>query len=250
MTNSNKNSDTQENSNVEPVTYDSPVTEMRHLIGEPHNKPIILNKARLETLTDGVFAIVMTLLVIELHVPVFEIGEAVTNQKLMEKLEDLIPNVLAYFLSFAILSMFWLSHHFVFHKHTKNIDRIISHLNNVYLSFLALIPFSTGLLAHYYNQSIAVAIYGLNILFVSLFNSLMVIYIWRAVHIDNGVIPSRVKTQARIRIGSIVLTSLLGIILSPFYPMVSLGLYIFAVIFNVLPGTLTFVEQLFGFKIK
>lgn len=223
---------------------------LRFRKGEFYKSPVFLNKQRLETLTDGVYSIVMTLLVISLQVPSFNKAEDINEILLLEKLYDLLPQFYSYFLSFAILAMLWLAHHFVFHRHTKSIDRIVSHLNSLYLAFVALIPFSTAFLATYFYTTIGVFLYGLNILLVSSVNMIILLYIWKAKHIDNGIINSRLKTQARIRIGSIILTSALGMIFAFIYTPISIGLYLFAVLFNLIPGTLTFLEDLFGFRIK
>src|SRR5437016_4592413 len=76
-----------------------------------------LGKGRLEALTDGIFATVMTVLVLSLSVPV--IASDVTGSKLSSEvftdIEALWPNILGYVLSFLLLAVLWISHHSVFH---------------------------------------------------------------------------------------------------------------------------------------
>jgi uncharacterized membrane protein len=68
-----------------------------------------ISKNRLEALSDGVFAIVMTLLVLELLSPT--VAEATTAAELNHALFQLWPKVLSYVISFAVLGAFWVGHH-------------------------------------------------------------------------------------------------------------------------------------------
>lgn len=80
-----------------------------------------LGKGRLEALTDGIFATVMTVLVLSLSVPV--IASNITGSQLSSEVvtdvEVLWPNILGYVLSFLLLAVLWISHHSVFHYVTK-----------------------------------------------------------------------------------------------------------------------------------
>jgi uncharacterized membrane protein len=75
------------------------------------------SKHRLETLTDGVFAIVMTLLVLELTVP--QLSRSNVTDELPKALLELSPVILSYITSFIILGFFWIAHHddFSYIKH-------------------------------------------------------------------------------------------------------------------------------------
>lgn len=210
---------------------------------------LTMNKSRFEAFSDGVFAIVITLLVIEIHVPDLK-GSVVNNTSLIEGLEYLLPTFLSYFLSVAVVSMFWLSHHYMYHFHAKTIDRIIIQMNVVFLGFMALIPFSANFLAVYPNQPVAVAWYGANIFVVSCISLIIYRYIWTASHIENGDVPIRQKKQVIIRTIITVGTSLIGIFMAFVNVNVAIGIYILAVIFNTIPGLLNLCERIFGFKIK
>lgn len=99
-----------------------------------------MNKLRLEAFSDGVFAIIITILVLEIKVP--ELGPDVSNIELWHTLSEYGHILIGYFLSVAVIAMFWLSHHFLFHTGAKNIDRWVVQLNTFFLAILALIPFS------------------------------------------------------------------------------------------------------------
>jgi uncharacterized membrane protein len=114
---------------------------------------------RLEALADGVFAIAMTLLVLELSIPVIE--DVSLNAKLGAALFDLLPKILVYLLSFVVLGIMWANHHFMFHCITRSNGKLIW-INIIFLMFVALIPFSASLLGEYSNTQLAVTIYGIN----------------------------------------------------------------------------------------
>jgi uncharacterized membrane protein len=122
-----------------------------------------ISKSRMETLTDGVFAIVMTLLVLEITVPQLSHSEvAEVASELPNQLLELWPVVLSYAMSFILLGFFWIYHHDQFH-YIKRVNRILVWTTIFYLMIIAFIPFSTSLLGEYGDQQISVVIYGINI---------------------------------------------------------------------------------------
>lgn len=125
------------------------------------HEPIPLKTSRIEMLADGVFAIVVTLLVIDIHVP--QLTGPIAAIELPHSLESLIPRILSYVMSFLIVGIYWIGHHQMSH-YIKRADRPFLWLNIIYLMFVAFLPFSTALLAQYTDQPIAVAIYGFNLI--------------------------------------------------------------------------------------
>lgn len=124
-----------------------------------------LTTKRIETLTDGVFAIAMTLLVLNLHVPV--VKEVLAPQALPQALLNLSPHFFAYTLSFVLLAVFWIVHHRQFHQ-IKRADERLLWINVVILMFVALIPFSTSLMGEYENAQIAAVFFEVNMMFAGL----------------------------------------------------------------------------------
>ena len=118
---------------------------------------------RLKALADGVFAIVMTLLVLELTVPAAT--EVAHSGGLARVLAEMWPEFLFYGLSFLILGIFWLVHHMIFDVIERS-DPTLVWLNIVYLLFAALIPFSTALYGKHSGETISATIYGANQLLV------------------------------------------------------------------------------------
>lgn len=106
---------------------------------------LTLGKSRLEALSDGVFAIAMTLLVLELKAP--EVSHHNSDAAMLEQLASLGPAFFAFFATFLISGSFWFLHHLTFHfiRHT---DRVLCWINLFFLMFVSLLPFSAGLLSH------------------------------------------------------------------------------------------------------
>jgi uncharacterized membrane protein len=120
-----------------------------------------ISKSRIEFLTDGLFAIVMTLLVLEITVPQLTHSEVVAGE-LPKRLLELWPVIYSYALSFIILGFFWINHHDQFY-YIKRANRVFVWLTIFYLMSIAFVPFSTALLGEYADQQISVVVYGINI---------------------------------------------------------------------------------------
>lgn len=116
---------------------------------------------RLSGLSDGIFAVGMTLLVLGLIVPpatgIFTEGE------LARALAQLLPNVVTYTMSFLTLGIFWVAQQTQFSQ-LKSSDRNFTWIHIGFLLAVTLVPFSTGLLAHFITFRVALLEYWLNIL--------------------------------------------------------------------------------------
>ncbi len=116
---------------------------------------------RLRALADGVFAIVMTLLVLELGVPV--VKGLSSNTELLHQLVEMWPEFLIYGLSFMILGIFWVIHHTIYAE-VKRYDTTLVWLNILFLMFVSLVPFSTALVGKNGFIKVTAVIYGINML--------------------------------------------------------------------------------------
>ena len=101
---------------------------------------------RLEAFSDGVIAIAITLLVIEIRVPGLEATE--DGERLWSKLWDLWPSYLGYLISFIVIGIMWANHYNIF-KHIARVDHYLILINTLLLLFIGFVPFTTGLLAEY-----------------------------------------------------------------------------------------------------
>jgi uncharacterized membrane protein len=104
-----------------------------------------MSLGRIEAFSDGVFAIAITLLVLEIHVP--EEPENGLGQALL----DQWPAYASYVVSFSIIGIIWVNHHAVF-DHLLRADRPLLFLNLLLLLFVALLPWPTNLIATYMQE--------------------------------------------------------------------------------------------------
>ena len=102
-----------------------------------------LSTHRIEAFSDGVFAIAITLLVLNLQVP-----EIATVSELASKLGALWPKLVSYVLSFMVVGIYWVAHHNTFH-YIKRSDRNLLWLNILMMLFVVFIPFPAALLGQY-----------------------------------------------------------------------------------------------------
>lgn len=122
---------------------------------------------RIVAFSDGVFAIAITLLVLNL-----EIAKGLTEGQIDNALWAQREDFLAYAISFAVIGRFWLVHHRFFGEVEAFDGRLIG-LNLVYLGFIVLIPFSSELLGEYGGKSTALIFYSVNLAVVVLVGQLM-----------------------------------------------------------------------------
>jgi uncharacterized membrane protein len=111
--------------------------------------------ARLEAFSDGVFAIAITLLVLELNVP--------EGEHLWHQLKEEWPSFASFFVSFWVIGIIWVNHHGVI-DHLKRTDRGVLYLNLLVLMSVVLIPFATALMAEHLksgaDEKVAAAVYA------------------------------------------------------------------------------------------
>jgi len=116
---------------------------------------------RLSALSDGVFAIAMTLLVLDLHVPVHD---AIHNEHdLGSALLALSPSLIGYLMSFMTLGIFWVGQQTQLNNFARS-DRNLTWIHLGFLLAVSLTPFSTALLAAFIHYRLALVVYWLNIL--------------------------------------------------------------------------------------
>lgn len=121
---------------------------------------------RLSGLSDGIFSVGMTLLVLGLVVPVVN-GSSTSEGELWEALRKLGPSVLVYTMSFMTLGIFWLGQGTQL-AHLAGSNRYLAWIHLVFLFAVTLVPFSTLLLAHYYWLKVALIEYWLNIVLLGM----------------------------------------------------------------------------------
>jgi uncharacterized membrane protein len=121
---------------------------------------------RIEAFSDGVFAIIVTLLVLELKVPALQNPRSVGE--LTHHLLELLPKFLGWLISFIIVCKFWLNHHYILGL-ARHADYAMVWLNSIFLMFQSFIPFPTAIMGEYAINPLAVSLFGV----VMAFNTLL-----------------------------------------------------------------------------
>ncbi len=151
---------------------------------------------RFSFFSDGVFAIAITLLVIEIKVPVLL---AHTDHELAEHLSEIALKFLSFLISFGIIGHYW-SVHLKIIGYLKNATQSVIWLNLLFLFSIVLLPFSSGLLGEYGSQTqmhIPYSIYVANILFTSFTNWML----WKYVSNPKRQLLTHIISKSRVRLG-------------------------------------------------
>lgn len=191
-----------------------------------------LTKNRIETLTDGVFAIAMTLMVFNIHVPQLT-GVAVAQ--LPHQLFELWPSFFIYGVTFAVLAIFWVGHHSHFFF-VRRIDRNSIWINIAFLLSITTFPFSANLLGSYPDQRVAVICYGVNLALAALLLYAHVRYATdrrRLVGPETDAVGLRL---AKRRLLSCPFLCGVSIAISFFHPLVGSLLYLVIPVMYIIPG--------------
>jgi uncharacterized membrane protein len=110
---------------------------------------------RLEAFSDGVIAVIITIMVLELKVP---------HENGLAGLRTVLPTLVVYFLSFTFVAIYWINHHHLIHR-VKEVNQAILYANLSFLFSLSLIPFATSYVLEKKLDSFSVALYGFTTIF-------------------------------------------------------------------------------------
>jgi uncharacterized membrane protein len=195
--------------------------------------PVGLSISRIEAFADGVFAIVITLLILDIRVPQVQ-GEPVGPQ-LLHELINMWPKYLAYAMSFIIVGVYWVGHHAQF-RFIRHANRTLLWINILFLMCVAFVPFSAALIGEYRHEQIAVIIYGVNLIVVG---ACLYLHYWYATQnyrlVDADLPQQQVEaTKRRILMAPIICLAAIG--LSFISTTLSIILYLVLPIPYILPG--------------
>ena len=167
-----------------------------------------LSAHRSEALTDGIYAVAMTLLVIELKLP--DHGPFTGGDALAQAVANLLPKVIAWVISFFVLGFFWYGHHRAFAQ-VRRVDGKLVALNIGQLAFVSLMPFSCALAGEYGRQELSQVIYSINMAGLAVMALCTSRYIQR--HPDPALMsmPLPAYRVARIRLLGLVVISIVAV---------------------------------------
>ncbi|WP_301663456.1 TMEM175 family protein [Methanoculleus frigidifontis] len=184
---------------------------------------------RLRAFADGVFAIVITLLVLELPVP-----EATDD--LLWALLEAWPDFLAYVISFVFIGGFWITHSSIT-RLTEHEDGVTFRMTLVMLFFVSLLPFSTSLMAKHLvgpGSRLSVFIYGLDLLFASFMLDRIMRYLARRPELlVDGLAEEDLRIMEHRRLYGIMLDGV-GVLLALILPRVAIAIYVLVAFYFIL----------------
>jgi uncharacterized membrane protein len=195
-----------------------------------------MKQQRLNGLADGIFSIVMTLLVIELKVPIFKDAYP-SDAMLINSLMNMGSIFMSLVLSFALLFTYWRAHHFIVSVYAKNLTVGLANINAIFFFFITLVPFVAHFLGEYPHSQIAVTLYGVTVIAIGISLFCMRQHIERDPKIETSIITKADRRSGYIRILFPVFSAAIAILLSYWNTTFSMALFTIAIIFNLLPAS-------------
>jgi len=189
-------------------------------------------KNRVEAFSDGVFAVVVTLLVFDLKFTHIDVAD---NQKVWSGILSTLPKLLSWINSFLIVCVIWMNHHRLMDMF-KGINAGIFWLNNILLMFTSMIPFPTSLLGEYTNTNAAACFYGLVLALPSLAFFILRLYVLKHKNLlsEATSYPAYKKgTMLALYYGPVLY--LTGAALSLVKPWLGLAVYFFVPVYFIFP---------------
>ena len=176
--------------------------------------------ARVMALTDGIFAIIMTLLVLDIQVPKLAAGESLRTAFLL----DVWPNVVVFVISFVLTGLYWVAHRDMFNL-VRGVDRGLVWLNILFMLPVALVPAAAALLGAYSHDQLALRIYGLLFVLIALMRLALWYYIGTRRHLLIEHVDRRTLLTGAFTSIALILAYLIAILVAGFAPYLSLGIY-------------------------
>ena len=184
------------------------------------------DKNRLETFVDGVFAIAITLLVLEFVVPILPHS----NAAILTYLNSLWIKFLGYFLAFFLLGILLNNHNRQF-RNLEYADQKLWWLNIIFLSFVVLVPFVTSIWIEYWDTTIGVLFFHFDMFISGLLLCLIWVYIQKKKYLLRKGTTSKTIRVINYRNLSFPLASLIAIIIALFSPILSNVAYLLILLF-------------------
>jgi uncharacterized membrane protein len=154
-----------------------------------------LTTKRIETLVDGIFAIAMTLLVLNIDLP--QMLGPVSDPAIWQYMISLFQQLGIYAFSFILLASFWRAHHLQFF-YIKRSDSILIWLNVIWLMFVALVPFSTNFVSNFGNHPLPMLFFNINMFIIGIFFILIWTYAQRKKFFIKEMDPEHYKMVKKI----------------------------------------------------
>lgn len=173
----------------------------------------------MEAFSDGVFAIVITLLILEIHIP-----SGLSPEELGPALLHLLPELATYVLSFLLVGLYWMVHHRYVHR-LAQVTGPLLWINLLWLMCISFLPFPTSLLGNYPLQVVPIVVYGANLILANVSGLLATLYAYR--HPETIAEPFTAQQMRRLipRYVGVNALYLVASAISPWVPLASYVLF-------------------------
>ena len=194
-----------------------------------------LEKNRLEALVDGIFAVALTLLVLDIKLP--EDVTIATNEQLVARLLAVERHFVIYAITFVVIGMYWINHHIQFHFVTRT-NRQLIWINLLYLLLISFLPFGTDLIGDHKELVLPCVIYGVTLLSLSATSYVHIRYLSRHPELASPELTPKVIGMLERRIGFFALVPLLSILIAFYSTHAALYVYVLVVTAHFCPGSI------------
>lgn len=200
-----------------------------------HKHTLRMASGRLEALGDGIFSVAMTILVIELALPVVK-GDGGWKD-FANAMHESWPDFLCYMISFVVLGIMWFGHRMMF-EYIGRTNRYFIFLGVLFYMVVCLVPFSTRLLAHDTLKWYAIMVYGINLSLCNLTLYAQWQYGTNRATLIEKEIPAEVQKEAKISFLLSPVVYGIAIAISFYAPWISIGIYVITPILYLIPNKL------------
>jgi uncharacterized membrane protein len=183
-----------------------------------------MSKGRVEAFSDGVFAILITIMVLELRPP---------EGSSFEALKPLMPKFISYVLSFVYIGIYWNNHHHLFHA-VNHVNGKILWCNTLLLFCISLVSFATAWMGENHFVAAPVALYGIVLLMCGISYWLLVKALLRH-HGKDSLLATSIGNDSKGKISIIIY--ILGVLISFYNSWISMGLYTVVALIWFIPDT-------------
>ncbi len=182
---------------------------------------------RLEAFSDGVLAVIITIMVLELKVP---------EQNGLSGLLKIVPVLFIYLLSFTFIGIYWINHHHLIHR-TEQADPRVLYANLAFLFSASLLPFFTAYVIEKHSDSFSVALYAASMIFSGFTFLLLRLAVGRLLKQTGELQPEDIATQRK-HYASLILY-LIAIPLAHFHPYLALAAITLVTVVWIVPTAAT-----------
>ncbi|HEX9390842.1 MAG TPA: TMEM175 family protein [Usitatibacteraceae bacterium] len=175
-----------------------------------------MGKHRLEALTDGIFAVAMTLLVIELKLP--ETIHHASAAELAQAVVDLLPKFISWLISFFVLGIYWYSHQRMF-RFVRHIDGRLTSLSLIFLGLVSLLPFASALSGQATRALLSQVVYSSVMLLIGVASLWSARYVYKHPELCGSTpMPTATFRAARFRTLGLMCIAIVAVVIGKLLP--------------------------------